>query len=293
MKHLSAPKAKNWQACNTTFQKFNIYPTSYGYYDHSFFIFNRICILAHDKTTIMKTKFVYAALLLAGCSVIGLASSCGPDCISGSGTRKTETRTMEKFTKINIAGNFAVHLVQDSSLKVGITASDNLFDDIKTTVSGGRLEISLKKSVCNNGAMSLDIGVQNLEDITTAGNEEVDNTGTLNVKDIGIHASGAAKFTLNMNAANVTTDGSGVIEMNLKGQASSHTVSTSGICKMNALDFVVGDYDIETSGISKCQVNVLHSLTINSSGASDTKYRGNPSNVTNHKSGAATLERVN
>ncbi|HAL83013.1 MAG TPA: DUF2807 domain-containing protein, partial [Mucilaginibacter sp.] len=40
-------------------------------------------------------------------------------------------------------------------------------------------------------------------------------------------------------------------------------------------------------------VNVLNSLSVHSSGASEVRYRGNPANVTNNKSGASSVEKVN
>jgi len=55
---------------------------------------------------------------------------------------------------------------------------------------------------------------------------------------------------------------------------------------------VVGDYDISTSGAGNCEINVLHSLNVSSSGASEVKYKGNPSSVNNDKSGASTLQKV-
>ncbi len=98
---------------------------------------------------------------------------------------------------------------------------------------------------------------------------------------------------MELDAANVTTEGNGSAEIHLKGQASSHKVQLAGSGKIYAFDFVVGSYDIETTGASHCEINVLHDLNVNTTGASDIQYKGNPSNVNSHKTGASTLTKVN
>jgi hypothetical protein len=37
----------------------------------------------------------------------------------------------------------------------------------------------------------------------------------------------------------------------------------------------------------------LHDLNVNTTGASDIQYKGNPANVNSHKTGASTLTKIN
>jgi hypothetical protein len=240
----------------------------------------------------MKKAYLSTLLVIAGLGVASL-SSCEDNCIQGSGHQVTETRKVVDFKKIDISGSFKVILKQDSSLTVTITADDNIMKHIKTPVKGGELYIKNKRGACNAGETVVTIGVHNLDEISTSGSNEVSSNGTLVTKDLSIGMSGDSKITLTLNAANVTTDGSGSSELYLTGQASSHKIDFSGDGKLSAYGFVVGDYDIETSGSSDCQVNVLHNLHVSTSGSSDIKYKGNPSNVTNDKSGSSDLQKVN
>jgi hypothetical protein len=240
----------------------------------------------------MKKAYVSALLVFAGFGMTSL-SSCDVDCIQGSGHQVTETRKVVDFKKIDISGAFKVYLKQDSSLTVTITADDNIIKHIKTPVKGDELYIKNKRGACNAGETVVTIGVRNLDEISTSGSNEVYSNGTLVTKDLAIGMSGDSKITLNLNAANVTTEGSGSSEIYLTGQASSHKIDFSGDGKLSAFNFIVGDYDIETSGSSDCEVNVLHNLHVSTSGSSDIKYKGNPSNVTNDKSGSSDLEKVN
>ncbi|MGZ3929605.1 MAG: GIN domain-containing protein, partial [Mucilaginibacter sp.] len=73
----------------------------------------------------------------------------------------------------------------------------------------------------------------------------------------------------------------------------AHKLVAIGSGKIYALDFVVGNYDIQTTGASECQINVLHELNVNTTGAADIKYRGNPTNVNSSKTGSASITKIN
>jgi hypothetical protein len=230
-------------------------------------------------------------VLLAGITFFSL-SSCMFNCVHGSGNQKSEDRKVGNFSRINISGGFKVILKQDSSMSLKITADDNLLKYIKADVSGDRLRIYSRRSFCNTGEITVNIGVRNLEEIRASGAVDIQSDGKITTQDMNFKLSGATKVTMDLNAAKVTTEGSGATELNLKGQATSHDIDLSGSGKVYALDFVVSNCNISTSGVGHSEVNVLKSLNVHSNGASEVKYRGNP-NVTNDKSGASSIEKVN
>ncbi len=236
-------------------------------------------------------KRIYLALsILAGLTLAGL-SSCMLHCVHGSGHQVSEDRKVEDFKKIDISGGYKVTLKQDSSMAISITADDNLLKYIKTEVSGSRLRIYSKKNLCMSGNVIVTVGVRNLEEIKASGAVEVASDGKLKTGDLRIKLSGATKIDMDLNADHVTTSASGATEVRLKGQATSHDIDMSGVGHVYAFDFVVSKCDIETSGAGHSEVNVLNSLSVHSSGASEVRYKGNPS-VSNSKSGASSLEKV-
>ena len=239
----------------------------------------------------MKTKLLYTLPFMA--IILFTASSCKFGCVKGSGHIITESHKMGDFKQIDISGGFKVNLKQDSSLNVSITADDNLMKYIRTSDDDGRLHIYTKKSLCGSGELVINIGVKNLEKIKSSGAIDVTSDGKIVTKDLSFELNGASKINMELDAANVTTEGSGSAEIHLKGQATSHKVELAGSGKIYALDFVVGSYDIETTGASHCEINVLHDLNVNTTGASDIQYRGNPANVNSHKTGASTLTKIN
>lgn len=239
----------------------------------------------------MKRVQTIILIAIAGLT-LSVVSACRFSCVHGSGNQTSETRKVKDFTRLSISGGFKVNLTQDSSMSIKITADDNLLKYIKTENEGDRLHIYTRRNLCNTGEMTLNISVRNLEEIKAAGGVEIDGTGKINTKNLHIKLSGATKVNMDLTAADVTINGSGATELNLKGQATSNYIEMSGSGKVYALDFVVGSCNIQTSGVGYCEVNVLNSLSVHSSGASEVKYKGNPT-VNNDKSGVSSIEKVN
>ena len=228
----------------------------------------------------MKKLYSIAMLFIAAIS-LSVLSSCRFGCIKGSGHRITENHKVSDFSKLDISGGFKIHLKQDSSLTVTVNADDNLMKYIHVNSEGDKLRIYSKKNICGSGELELNIGVKNLEVIKASGGINLATDGKLN-----------SQIDMDLNAANLFTEGSGSTDMTLRGQAASHKIEFAGSGKVKAGDFVVGSYDIETTGASECTINVLKDLNVNTTGAADIKYRGNPTNVNTSKTGAASVTKI-
>lgn len=240
----------------------------------------------------MKTLYNLIGIITVSILLFS-AQSCKTGCIEGSGKEATDKRQVTAFTRLEIAGSFNVTLVQDSSNSVTINADDNILGIIKTDISGDKLKISTdNKNICSSKEIAITIGVRNLKSIAASGAVEITSNGRLNVGDLDLDLSGATKINLDVAASNVETNGSGVSDITLKGQASSHAIEMSGNGNVHAFDFVVGNYSIETSGQSNYEINALSQLNIHSTGASDIKYKGNPTKVNKSKTGALSLTKV-
>jgi hypothetical protein len=238
----------------------------------------------------MKKIFTLLLAITASALLISL-SSC--NCKHGSGHLITEVRNIGNFSSIDIAGGYRVVVKQDSTVSsVTLTADDNLMQYIKTDIDGERLKIHSTHRICSSGQYLITIRTKNLSYFKASGAIEVASEGKITAKDIEFNLSGATKITLDLNADNVKTECSGLTELNLTGQAKTHNVNMSGSGTLNALNFVAGSYNIKTSGMSHCKINVLNDLNVNSSGVSEIQYRGNPANVNNNKSGISSLKKI-
>ncbi|RKR83082.1 putative autotransporter adhesin-like protein [Mucilaginibacter gracilis] len=240
----------------------------------------------------MKKINIVVLAIAASSFIVALSSCNGLLCKSGSGKMITEKRDVKGFSKLDISGSYTVVIKQDSVESISVTADDNLMKYVKVNLDGDKLRVHSKGNICGSGKFLLTISLRNLSALKTSGAVEVSSNGKIIAKDLDMNMSGASKVTLDVDANSVTTTGSGITEINLTGQASSHNVELSGSGQLNALDFVVATYDIESSGVSHCKINVLNQLNINSSGVADVQYKGNPAKINNNKSGASTLKKI-
>lgn len=243
------------------------------------------------KLEIMKKQINKLVTLLI-LSVLTL-SACSIDCTEGSGKQITENRAIDNFDEIELSGVVKLEIIQDGTSGMQITADDNVLPELKTTVSGGTLEIGLEGNYCNVGNISIVLHSKNLKGLEASGVSEIISNTLIKAEDFKLGLSGASKVSLNLNTANLNTESSGTSTINLIGQARKHNIEMSGATKLNASDFIVSEYDIESSGASNCKVNVLTSLSANTSGASVIMYKGNPKDVDIKKTGSSTIEKDN
>lgn len=223
--------------------------------------------------------------------VLSLFASCSDSCEKGSGKAASEIRKVASYTKLNFSGAYKV-VLQQGSPSVKITADDNLLKVIQTDVSGDELKVSTKGQICTKAPMEVYITNPDFQAVKSTGALDLSANGKLNLKDFDMEFGGASKVNLDFNAANVKTVTSGTADINLTGQATENLVTMSGAGNLNAVDFVVANYRVETSGLSHCKINVLKELSVNVSGAGSVEYKGNPTKINNQHSGMTSIKKI-
>jgi len=226
-----------------------------------------------------------AVLLLSSCS--------GFDCINGSGNQVTENREIGTFTQVETSGSLKIVLSQDSTSSVRILADDNIQKEIQTRLSGNTLKIDIEGNICDAGPVTIYLGSKDYQKIESSGSVEVLSEGKLNLNELDLELHGSSKVMLDLNVKSLRTSSSGSSEIVLKGQAGTHDLDMTGSSSVEALEFVVGVYQINSTGASKSRINVLNSLEVNSRGASDVEYKGKPSKIKKDNSGASVVRSIN
>ena len=239
----------------------------------------------------MKKHFKLA-LILTWLPISILLNSCNINCISGSGRQVTEDRSVVPFTKVEFGGTIRLRIRQDSMPFMRITADDNIQKLIKTQVNGEVLKIEMDGDFCNTGDIIIELSAKQWKGIKASGDTHIRSENQINSDEFNLDLSGSSEVDLDLMTAIFTMESSGSSKINLKGQARKSDVNLSGASEINAFDFVVSDYNIKSSGASKCAINVLNSLKINSSGASEVLYKGYPKEIVNDKSGSSTLTHL-
>lgn len=103
------------------------------------------------------------------------------------------------------------------------------------------------------------------------------SNGTFNFDAVKLNLdlSGAAKANFKGEYDTIDVDASGASAFSLDGSAKKLTAETSGASKVRAQDSPIEDVRINESGASLCEVAPLKYLTIEASGSSSVRYKGN------------------
>lgn len=248
-------------------------------------------MLSNKKKTMKNFSLNSIAFLSAG--ILLLSSCSGFDCINGSGNQVTESRDIGTFTQVETSGSLKIVLSQDSTSSVRILADDNIQEEIQTRLSGNTLRIDIDGNFCDAGPVTIYLSSKDYQKIESSGSVEVLSEGKLNLNELDLDLQGSSKVMLDLNVKSLKTSSSGSSEIVLKGQAGSHDLDMTGSSSVEALDFVVGEYRISSTGASKSSINVLNSLEVDSRGASEVEYKGKPSKIEKDNSGASVVRSIN
>ena len=238
-------------------------------------------------------NFSLNSIVYLSAAVLLLSSCNGFDCINGSGNQVTESRDIGTFTQVETSGSLKIVLSQDSTSSVRILADDNIQKEIQTRLSGNTLKIDIEGNFCDAGPVTIYLSSKDYQKIESSGSVEVLSEGKLNLNELDLELHGSSKVVLDLNVKSLRTSSSGSSEIVLKGQAGSHDLDMTGSSSVEALDFVVGQYQINSTGASKSRINVLNSLEVNSRGASEVEYKGKPSKIEKDNSGASVVRSIN
>ena len=223
-----------------------------------------------------------------------LLVGCKSKCIEDSGNHIEKNIVVKSFDKIDVSGAFKVILRQDSSYALKIATDSNLMSAIKIDVGSSELRIKMEEgSYCGSDSIVIQVGIGELKELKTAGAVGIRTDGHIYANDVVLDFSGSSDINLVLNAGKLTTHMDGVGKLALTGQAGVHELSTQGTVSIEAFDFAAGVYNLNVTGSAKANINVLNELNVETEGASEVYYKGNPKNVKEKKSGAAKLEKVN
>lgn len=245
----------------------------------------------------MKTvsRFFLALSLL-----VVLFPSCDLDCTKGSGDVISETRIVDFFDKIEIRGDYDLHLSQspNDEFSLVIEADDNILPLIETRVnSQDRLIVDLDDCIRSHEPIVLFISAPNIEEITIKGSGDVFAATTWDFNALKIEISGSGNVevdSLYVNFMEIDIAGSGDVFVNyidaltinteirgsgnidLAGFSNDFNVEIDGSGDVDALNLITETCEIDISGSGDCEITVTNELDIIIRGSGSVYYRGNP-----------------
>ena len=180
------------------------------------------------NTYLMKTTTLFSALLFA--STILFA--------------QTQTRNIDAFDGVNVAGHYDVTLVQGSEGSITLSGDSEDLDRIETYVKKGELIIKQKKSSWfdswNSGKVKISIPVEDIDQVVLSGSGSIRANHKLSADEFDIVLSGSGEIVQNIETKNLggVLTGSGDIELRGKTTAASFRLTGSGDIKASTFESV-------------------------------------------------------
>jgi hypothetical protein len=189
---------------------------------------------------------------------------------SGSGVQKAETRNVGNFNRIETSGALALEItIGPAPVSVVVSGDDNIVLRVKTTVSGGVLQIRTDGVRHTKLPLQVKISLPKLVAIETAGSIQMN--------------------VFNLSGERFDLDSSGSTQAVIGGAVDKLVLRLSGAGQVDAGGLIVKDADIDGEGASNVEVNASDKLSVKISGAGEVIYIGRPA-ITQRISGAGKIQ---
>lgn len=183
-----------------------------------------------------------------------------------------QVREVKDFTKVAVRGSGRLHIEQDGTESLTITADENLLPYLTAEVKEGRLVLGTKPGVNIQPTRPIEyrLSVKKLDGIEIAGSANV----------LANH--------LDTDALNVNVSGSG--DLDLHGRAEKQEITVSGSGKYAGADLKTRNASVNISGSGAVVVAVSDQLNVRVSGSGSVEYIGEPQ-VTRHIAGSGSVKK--
>ena len=196
-------------------------------------------------------------LIIPICTVLLFSTCFLDDDFNGSGIIESETRTLDDFQNIDIAGVIKVNISFGTTQSVTVTADDNIINKVNTEVTQNTLFIDLDKGDYHDITVIINVVIPQLNKLTNSG---VTTSTVSNFDNIDI----------------LEVNNSGVGSLDLDGSARKLILHSSGVGTLNGFSFVVDTCQINHSGVGNVRITVNDLLSGTLSGVGNIYCKGDP-----------------
>ena len=198
-------------------------------------------------------------------------TSCHRHGVRGSGTEKSEQRSLSEFTGVEISGMFSAKIRCGESPGITVSGDDNLIPLVKTEVRDSRLLVYVIQDIDPRTDLSVDI--------TTPGVSSVSVSGLSSVELAKVQGK---RLTLVLSGAG---------SMNAEGSVDNADLVITGAGRITTQKLAARNLGITMSGAGKADVFATDTLNVTISGAGSVNYYGNPREVTKSISGVGFVTK--
>jgi hypothetical protein len=245
------------------------------------------------KTSIMN-KFGWIALALT--VSLGSCRHFWGKRVHGDGNIKTEDRSVGSFKNVEVGGAAKVMVSQGDQNSVKIEGDENLLPYMEVYKEGDKVIIREKPGYnlipTNDMKVYVTAPVYNKIDASGAC-DIIGETKISNSEDLEMHVSGAGDIRMDVDAPRLSSRVSGIGSIFLKGQTKDVDLDLSGAGHAHCFDLLSENTKVSISGAGSAEVYASVKLDASVSGAGSVTYKGNATDVSQHVSGAGSVNKAN
>jgi hypothetical protein len=187
-------------------------------------------------------------------------SSGSSNVIQGSGKTVTDKRKLNTFSELSINIAADIEYIASDSLRLELTADDNIAPTITSSIIGNTLSIDTNQSFSTQSKIRTKIyGPPTLQGVVIDGSSDVKLQGiTGDLLEIKLDGTGDIKVQGNVSKLSIKADGSG---------------------NVNTKELQADDVTIHVEGSTDVTVTANKNLDVVINGVSDVTYYGHPSSI--------------
>ncbi len=235
-------------------------------------------------------------LLLLATTVMMLVS-CGRFMgrrIRGNGVIKTEERTVSPFKHVEASGAIKLMVSQGDLKPVRLEGDENILPYVEVNQEDDRIKIRTKPgyNISPTGDLTVYVTAPVYSSIEVSGASDIKGTGKIsNPENLDLEASGAGDIEMEVDAPALSAKISGSGTVRLKGQTKDLDIDLSGAGHAFCYDLLSENTKVDISGAGSAEVYASEKLEADVSGVGNVHYKGNASNVSQHVSGAGSVNK--
>lgn len=211
-------------------------------------------------------------------AVVVLAVGCNSMVIEGSGNVVSETRDVNGFRSVSLAGTGELVVSQTGVEGLTVIADDNLLGHITTRVNDGQLAIGFESGASLRPSVPIryELSVSDIDALAVSGSASVSADSLYSaVMNIAVSGSGGVAIrALESGPLSVAISGSGDVSLGGRVDSQSVAVSGSGECGCGLLESKYAS--VAVSGSGSVVLWVVERLDAQVSGSGSVEYYGEP-----------------
>jgi hypothetical protein len=205
-----------------------------------------------------------SSVIIAGLLAVAVLGGCrtvttGPTEV-GSGTPASEDRTVGEFDQVAVSSSIRADVRIGTPAGVRVTADDNLLDNIRTVVGGGKLEVGIDGSVSTTSPIVVEITVPSLTLAAASSTAQLSATGVAS------------------DSFRVVSESSGTVEVDGTVATLDVRGDSAGIARLGELAAATATVELESAAHAWIRVSGTVSGSVES--ASILSLVGQPGEVT-------------